>query len=168
MEIQLNSKTLDGYYAEIDDSDYELVKDYKWRLFKTQTKCRENFYAQTDIKREDGRWTTIYMHRLIMDSPKRPYVVDHIDGNGLNNTRDNLRVVTQLKNMQNNIVSIENGKLYRSDNKRTIATDVDNHIHVNLFKLADSLDISVGQLLRDVLFDYLEENHKWVLENKVE
>ncbi|MCE7699722.1 MAG: HNH endonuclease [Methanobacterium paludis] len=43
---------------------------------------------------------TIIMHRLIMGAPKG-MVVDHINHNGLDNRKSNLRVVTHRQNMQN-------------------------------------------------------------------
>lgn len=41
------------------------------------------------------------MHRLIKDAPKG-MEVDHRDGNGLNNRRENLRICTRLENSKNN------------------------------------------------------------------
>ena len=48
----------------------------------------------------DGRNVTIRMHRLIA-SPAAGMVVDHIDGNGLNNTRANLRICRHIDNIRN-------------------------------------------------------------------
>lgn len=77
----------------ISPEDLEKVKGLgvDWRLLKSG----DNEYA---ISYKDGK--TIYMHREIMDCPKG-FVVDHISGNGLDNTRENLRIVTQAENTQN-------------------------------------------------------------------
>jgi len=47
-----------------------------------------------------GGNTTIYLHRYIMQCPEG-FVVDHINHDGLNNSRDNLRIVTHAENLQN-------------------------------------------------------------------
>jgi len=52
-------------------------------------------YAAVDFK---GK--RILMHRLILQAPKG-MLVDHIDHNGLNNTRDNLRLATRSQNGYN-------------------------------------------------------------------
>src|SRR5690606_17270138 len=59
------------------------------------------FYAVSRLK-INGKWKNIRMHRLIMGVEKssKP-MVDHIDGNGLNNCRSNLRLATHSQNLQN-------------------------------------------------------------------
>jgi hypothetical protein len=99
-KIPLNSRTFKGMYALVDDEDYDKVKDHKWRVFKNTTQHMDSFYAQSDFKNEKGRWVSRYMHRIIMDA-KKGQIVDHVDGNGLTNTRDNLRFVTVRQNGQN-------------------------------------------------------------------
>ncbi|SRR6266566_7295824 len=73
-----------GKFTEIDDSDSALVLQYKW--YASPTRHSERWYVATRI---DGH--TTYMHRLIMNAPARDSV-DHIDGDGLNNRRSNLRL----------------------------------------------------------------------------
>lgn len=57
-------------------------------------------HAVRYTSRKSGKRTAIYMHREIMNTPKG-MVTDHIDGNGLNNCRYNLRTATQRQNAQN-------------------------------------------------------------------
>jgi hypothetical protein len=75
----------------IDDDDLALFSTVSWQV-KSPAPAR---YVQGRLN-----GTRVYLHRLIMNAPKG-LVVDHIDGNGLNNTRANLRVVTQQQNMWN-------------------------------------------------------------------
>lgn len=85
--------------AHIDPIDRDLLDD-KWRLHELSTT-----YART-AKYIDGKNTTIYMHRIIMERIiGRELIdgeqVDHIDMNGLNNTRANLRLATMSQNQAN-------------------------------------------------------------------
>ena len=80
-----------GYYTAVDAVDFERVSCCKWCLSRTG----RQLYAQ---RRTGGR--TIRMHRFIMDPPEGK-VVDHIDGNGLNNRRRNLRICTRQQNAWN-------------------------------------------------------------------
>lgn len=52
------------------------------------------------------------MHRLIMNTPDG-MVTDHIDGNGLNNQRKNLRICTHTENMANRKIHINNTSGYK-------------------------------------------------------
>ena len=82
-----------GEIAIIDEEDWLLVAQYKWRLLEK----RYTKYAQANIKK-NGKWRTMRMHRLIMNCP-RNIQIDHIDHDGLNNRKSNLRFAT---NQQNN------------------------------------------------------------------
>ncbi|MDI6450987.1 HNH endonuclease [Anaerobaca lacustris] len=80
-----------GLFATVDAEDYEQLRKYRWYAIARG----RNVYATAKI---DGR--TVYMHRMLM-KPREGYVVDHIDGNGLNNRRCNLRVCTPAQNLAN-------------------------------------------------------------------
>lgn len=85
-----------GLSVFIDDEDYETFNlgFYYWYPLTR----RSTTYAQTQIKRK-----TILLHRLIMgllDAP-RSIIIDHIDHNGLNNYKTNLRVTNSVGNSRN-------------------------------------------------------------------
>jgi hypothetical protein len=80
-----------GKFAIVDVEDYERLSQYKWHAVKTG----DRFYAYRSKNKR-----SLSMHRVIMNAPKG-MVVDHIDGNGLNNRRSNLRVCTVSQNHQN-------------------------------------------------------------------
>lgn len=80
-----------GKFAIVDDEDYEFLMQWKWTAQKTSI----GFYAVRWAKPKN-----IIMHRLINGTPDG-LVTDHIDGDGLNNQRNNLRSVTQLQNTWN-------------------------------------------------------------------
>jgi HNH endonuclease len=80
-----------GLFATVDAADYDQLSKYRWRAIRHG----RNVYAAT---RRNGR--TVYMHRMLM-RPRKGYVVDHIDGNALNNRRCNLRVCTPAQNLAN-------------------------------------------------------------------
>ena len=79
-------------YAVVDNEDFEELSKYKWKLLKTKTQ----FYAL----QSGPRGKRLLMHRILLKVPKGK-VVDHINGNGLDNRRSNLRICTQSQNMQN-------------------------------------------------------------------
>lgn len=76
----------------IDEEDWNLVKDIEWYLHNSL----HTSYARGHITRTKY----IYMHRLIMKAKEKEFV-DHIDGNGLNNQKSNLRICTHSQNLQN-------------------------------------------------------------------
>ncbi len=83
--------------AIVDDEDFEILSAARWnarRLVNT-------FYAGRMINMPGGKRRTLLMHHAIIGRPPRGMEVDHIDGNGLNNQKSNLRFVTRRQNMQN-------------------------------------------------------------------
>lgn len=85
-------------YTTVDAADAELANQSTWR----RKPSGDTAYARRS-EVIDGVYTTIFLHREIMGLPRlgRDPQVDHIDGNGLRNTRDNLRILPPPHNAQN-------------------------------------------------------------------
>lgn len=93
-----------GYFARVDDEDYDDVAQYKWSIFRKPD--HKNIYAvRTSRKKESEekgflKPRNIFLHSQIMNPPKG-LVVDHIDGSGLNCQRSNMRILTRGDNFRN-------------------------------------------------------------------
>lgn len=81
-----------GYVAKVDDADYESVSAFNWCVAKSKRKV----YAKRGIARPGGGRTVQYLHRFLMPDVGE---VDHVDGDGLNNCRGNLRGITHKQNV---------------------------------------------------------------------
>lgn len=84
-------KLSERHTAIVDDQDYIYLSQFEWKA-KWQSTC----YAY----RLDENKRSISMHREIMQAP-RHLQVDHINGNGLDNRRCNLRLCTNSENSRN-------------------------------------------------------------------
>lgn len=78
--------------AIISDEDYDRVSQYNWWLLKAGY-----VYTQTCIK---GKRTTILLHSFIM-TPAKGTEIDHINGDVLDNRRENLRLASRSQNCGN-------------------------------------------------------------------
>jgi len=85
-----------GKFALVDDKDFEYLNQFKWHL---GTEKSNSQYAIRHI-RINGKRTTIAMHKVILNNPAGT-VSDHINGNGLDNRRENLRICTVRNNCMN-------------------------------------------------------------------
>lgn len=88
-----------GLTAMIDDEDEALLARANWyamKDYRTQT-----WYCMAWERTKDGRHR-LAMHRILMNDPKG-MLIDHVDGNGLNNQRENLRLATCQQNSRNRI-----------------------------------------------------------------
>lgn len=83
--------------ALVDDIDFEKINQYSWHIRKGKKP-----YARTTIWNKTKKKPQLfYMHRIILELTDPKIHVDHIDGNGLNNQRANLRIATSLENNRN-------------------------------------------------------------------
>jgi hypothetical protein len=97
-EIPLNH----GKVALVDDEDFNFLNQFKWYAVNTSKWCHFGYvmgYYPTKYREKHGI-RTIYMHRLIMQ-PKQGFQIDHINGNSLDNRKENLRIVTNRENQHN-------------------------------------------------------------------
>ena len=86
-----------GKVALVDDEDYPELSKYNWYA----DKIGNSFYAvRMAPKHPLENRSTILMHRVIAGTPSG-LDTDHINGDGLDNRKENLRIVTHRKNLQN-------------------------------------------------------------------
>lgn len=84
-----------GKYAIVDPEDYERLNKYKWHARKGVN----TFYAGRTV-RTDTKKHLIQMHREVIDPPCH-LLVDHINRNGLDNRKANVRLATKSQNNLN-------------------------------------------------------------------
>ena len=78
-----------GLFVPVDEADFEILSRYTWRLAP---------WGRYALRRSSG--VTTLMHRAIL-GVTRGIFVDHINGDGLDNRRSNLRIATVTQNCQN-------------------------------------------------------------------
>jgi hypothetical protein len=88
-----------GKYAQVDDADFAYLSRWKWSFSRN---------TSTDYASRNSEGHSVLMHRFILRA-KKGQLVDHRDGDGLNNRRANLRLCTRSQNGMN--------RRMRSDNR---------------------------------------------------
>jgi hypothetical protein len=88
-------KLTQGQITFVDDEDYEKFNKYKWYAQKSL-----NTYYAVRRGNINGHIIQIRMHREILNCAKE-LKIDHVDRNGLNNCKSNLRICTHEENMWN-------------------------------------------------------------------
>lgn len=89
-----------GFYAYVDAADYEWLNQWRWRAYASG-------YA---VRQENGK--TVFMHREIMKPPPGK-IVDHVNGNGFDNTRANMRNITKRQNRYNQAKRTGSASIYK-------------------------------------------------------
>ena len=92
-------KLTQGKVAIVDDADFEYLNQFKWYA--------NNNYAVRCFTVSKNKVNRILMHREIMKISKG-LIIDHIDRNGLNNQKNNLRICTNSQNLMNRCKNINN------------------------------------------------------------
>lgn len=129
-------KISETHYTKVSDVDYEMLSKYRWTYNK-------NGYA---VRNGDRPGYTIYMHRVIMGLTEGDgLLVDHKNGNGLDNRRENLRVCTKTQNQYNQkprhtSISKYKGVGYYNRDKKWRARIVVNRKDIELGKFDSELE----------------------------
>lgn len=100
MKVELTQ----GKFSTVDKEDFEKVNQYTWK-YSNRGYAASNYF-------EAGKYKTRLMHRVIIGDPKG-YFVDHIDGNPLNNRKENLRLVSNVQNTWNQSKGARNTSGYK-------------------------------------------------------
>lgn len=88
-----------GKYAIVDGADYEFLMQWKWHIKDDKS---GRLYAAAYLGGGRKNVKRGSMHGFIMQSPENKYI-DHINGDGLDNRRCNLRFCTNTENQRNSI-----------------------------------------------------------------
>lgn len=84
-----------GCFTLIDDEDFGIVSPYKWRASGPHNNRGLMYAVSGDY---GGPYGTIWLHRVVTNCPNG-LEPDHLNGDGLDNRKENLRVVTHAKNI---------------------------------------------------------------------
>ena len=95
-----------GMEAIVDDQDFDYINQWKWIAFKN----RYHYYAVRRIYQKGNKSKRILMHRVILDNPRH---IDHINRNGLDNRRSNLRPVECGQNQMNQVKTRTHTSIYK-------------------------------------------------------
>lgn len=155
-----------GKTTIIDAEDYNKIKMYTWRTFK----CKNTCYVTSDASVSGGlRKKTLLLHRLILDL-KRGISVDHINGDGLDNRRNNLRIATKQQNGFNRNKNKErNGKKcsskykgvgWHTRDKLWYAQNKNNYkmIHLGYFKSEEEAARAYDRKAKELFGEYAKLN----------
>lgn len=147
MQIKLSGKLGKGKYFIVDNEDAERVLKHTWWLDRLGR-------PQTDIK-----YKRVLIGRFIM-VPQEDKVVDHINGNVLDNRKINLRACTRFENQRNrtklnkNSTSGYRGITWDKERKKWVAQLSLNYKHIFLGRFEDLEDA------REVVKEAITEKHK--------
>lgn len=143
--------TKKGDKIKVDREDYDWLVKYRWRIEVKKSGLK---YACASIN-----GNRIYMHRLIMGVQNisfKTVEVDHRDGNGINNTRKNLRKCTRKENMLNTKSRKGSSSKYKHViyNKYTGKYDVQFVFNGELMGGGSFRSEEVAGLVANVLMEY--------------
>lgn len=122
-------------FALVDEADLPLIVPHRWSAVKGP--ASNTFYAAARMRVEgEPKSKTVFMHRHLYGSGL-DRLVDHRDGNGLNNTRRNLRVATHQQN------SVNTGPKRRSPTGYKGVVEVGAGFQAKITRRAETRDLGV-------------------------
>lgn len=96
-----------NHIIKVSPSDFEMLADYRWSVVYKRSGHKKHAYAVGVAlnSHNPAPCKNFLMHRYLMAFPRRGKVVDHMNRNGVDNRRENLRVVGHSENMLNSDLS---------------------------------------------------------------
>jgi hypothetical protein len=158
--LVIRSKKHGIFHVLLDAQDYDrVVAAGKWNICPQGTRYSNTYYARKTVVLGDGTRVGIRMHNFILGING----VDHINGDGLDNRRQNLRAATHAENLQNRRLGSDNtsghrGVSWRSQTHRWRAYITVRGVRISLgdFKeLKDAAD--AARAARALHFPYVNE-----------
>lgn len=141
-----------GKVAIVDDEDFEELNKYKWCYLNAGYACRES----------SGKM--ILMHRDINKTPNNK-ITDHINGNGLDNRKVNLRTCTTSENAMNSKTNLINTSGYRGVSKdnvrgtyRATIKKLDKAIFLGRFKTANEAALAYNKAAIELFGEFARLN----------
>jgi ribosomal protein L40E len=127
-------------YTLVDAEEYEFLSQWAWNLLDPLTRTK---YAQTKGK-INGIRQTIHMARMILDVTDPSLDVDHINKNGLDNRKSNLRICTPKQNAHNQRLRKDSITgfigVHRVKSGKYEASIRDNHKRASLGRYSDLIE----------------------------
>jgi AP2 domain/HNH endonuclease len=105
-----------GKIAVVDDADYDSLCQHSWYYYK-YAKENTGYAARMQWQPDKQYQRKVLMHREIMGDPPGQQI-DHRDGDGLNNTRANLRIVSKHENNYNRRPNRQASSIYKGVYRR--------------------------------------------------
>lgn len=143
-----------GRVAIVDDEDYDLLMQYSWQVEKRR------LYAVGNTKGSIKERKRLRMHRLIMDAPA-DMQVDHINGDGLDNRKCNLRICSNSQNMMNgrkrkNGTSKYKGVSYfkRDGRWRAVISNFGKYTHIGYFDTEEEAAMAYNEIARNIFGEF--------------
>lgn len=105
-----------GFPVIIDEEDAKRVASKSWALDKYRYKTRGKAYFRCAYYKviNNKIYRSLWLHRVILDLPSwNGLVVDHINGNTLDNRKENLRICKQNGNSKNRAINKNNSSGYK-------------------------------------------------------
>jgi len=147
-------KLTQDQWALVDDDDYEMLMEHKW--YAAWLTSDGKFRAVRNSPRDlSGKQKKILIHRVITNAPKEK-MVDHINGNPLDNRKDNLRVCTHQENCMNRGKQKNNMSGYKGVSYRKKGKDM-----INEYQKPWIASISFNG--KNILFDYYKTKEEAAL-----
>lgn len=130
-----------GFATLVDDEDFNVLNQHKWCAVPSGG---ETFYAVRKEWNGKGKQRAVWMHRLLINTPVGMFT-DHIDGNGLNNQKSNLRICTNSQNQFNKGKSKRNSSGYKG---------------VSWFKPMGKWDVRISAHKRQIHIGYFDSKEE--------